>query len=176
MSEEKSGNPEPTASSATSEEPVLLDGPRQKDLSVVQGYTCNDWDFVGANDLDLLALVLAIIGIVILLELLSSKAHWCLCDGDDSSRNNDLTMAMTEEADSLKTASPAETVILPKHVRFSATRHDVAMGDWNMADRVKMGRRKVKRRIISPKSRSFKATPTSAKRPKRKTPAVSVED
>ena len=157
---------EPTTSSATSEEPVLLDGPRRKDLSVVQGHTCNDWDFVGTSDLDLLALVLVVVGIVISLELLSSKVHWCLCDGDDSSESNE-----EEKADSIGTASRAETMVLPKHVKFSDAGHDVEIGDWNTADRVKMGRRKVKRRLLSPKCKSFKAAPTSAKRPRRKTAA-----
>ena len=169
---------ETTASFTTPEEPVQLEGPRQSSgLSVLQDFTCNDWNFVQdftgsdldftGNDLDFLALVIVVTAIATVVELLSSKGRYCMYDGDDSSENDNIPTT-AEEKDS------AGTPILPtpKRVRFS-DHTDVDNGDWNMADRVKMGRRKVKRRLLSPKVKTFKAS-TSVKRPKRRTAAVSL--
>ena len=169
---------ETTASFTTPEEPVQLEGPRQSSgLSVLQDFTCNDWgfvqDFTGSdldftgNDLDFLALVIVVTAIATVVELLSSKGRYCMYDGDDSSENNNIPTT-AEEEEALKDTS--ETLILPtpKCVRFSELEND-----WNTADRVKMGRRKVKRRLLSPKVKTFKAS-TSVKRPKRKAATVAL--
>ena len=154
---------ETTTSSAASEKPGVLDGPRQKDLSVV-GHTCNDWDFVAVDDLDLLVWVLMIISLVISAELLLSRMlHYSMRGGDDSAEN--YVPTMTTENDLIESTSFAKTTISgPKHVRFI----DVE----NMADRIKTGRRKVKRRL-SPNLAKIKVAHTS-KRPKRKAAAISL--